>query len=80
VTFEEPVDTKSKEITYQTKKSYQFDELELWVSNEFEGARLNNAVQENDSTVMLYFDSENTPINLSPYYAFKTWSKEPKHI
>jgi len=58
VTFEEPVDTKSKEITYQTKKSYQFDELELWVSSEFDGARPNNVVQENDSTVMLYFDPE----------------------
>ncbi len=80
VVFEEPIDTNNKKIAYQTKRNYQFEELGISVSNEFDGARLNNAVQTNDSTIILYFDPENTPINKSPYYAFKTWSKEPEQV
>ena len=80
VVFEEPVDTKSRKITDQTKKSYEFNALGLWISNEFDAARLNHAAQINDSTVMLRFDPENVPINKSPYFAFTTWSKEPKQI
>lgn len=78
--FKEPINTKDKTITYQTKKTYIFQDMGLSVSNEFDGARLNSASQVNDSTVMLHFNPENTPINKSPYYAFKTWSKEPKQI
>ncbi|WP_190811351.1 M14 family metallopeptidase [Flagellimonas sp. S3867] len=80
VKFKDPVDTKDKQITYQAKKTYQFEKLGVWVSNEFEGAHLNGASQINDSIIVLKFNPENIPINKSPYYAFKTWSDTPKQI
>ncbi len=80
VKFETPVDTKDKPISFQIKKSYEFKDSGVWVSNEFDGARLSGAKQLNDSTILLKFDPENTPINKSPYYAFKTWSDTPKQI
>ncbi|WP_420399248.1 M14 family metallopeptidase [Flagellimonas sp.] len=78
VKFPIPVDTKNKPIALQEKKSYAFEDLGVWVSNEFDGARLNGAQQLNDSTIVLRFDPENTPINKSPYYGFKVWSDSPK--
>ena len=80
VRFEEPVDTGDREISFQSKKSHYLDELGIWVSNEFDGARLNGATQSNDSTVALSILPENLPINKSPYYAFKTWAKEEKTV
>ncbi|MGX1930568.1 M14 family metallopeptidase [Flagellimonas sp. 2504JD4-2] len=80
VKFEIPVDTKDKPISFQTKKSYQFKDLGVSVSNEFDGARLNAASQLNDTTILLQFDPENTPINKSPYYGFKVWSNSPKQM
>ncbi|WP_136466438.1 M14 family metallopeptidase [Flagellimonas onchidii] len=80
VKFETPVDTKDKPISFQIKKNYEFKDSGVWVSNEFDGARLSGAKQLNDSTILLKFDPENTPINKSPYYAFKAWSDTPKQI
>ncbi|TMU56111.1 M14 family metallopeptidase [Flagellimonas algicola] len=78
VKFPIPVDTKNKPIDLQIKKSYAFEDLGVWVSNEFDGARLNGAQKLNDSTIILRFEPENTPINKSPYYGFKVWSDSPK--
>nr|WP_321410767.1 M14 family metallopeptidase [uncultured Allomuricauda sp.] len=80
VSFKNPIDTSDKQISYQTKKTYYFESLGVSVSNEFDGARLNDAVQLNDSTISINFAPENTPINKSPYYAFKTWSDSPKQV
>ncbi len=80
VKFKNPVDTRDRQIDYQTKKTYYFEALGVSVSNEFDGARLNGANQLNDSTITLYFAPENTPINKSPYYAFETWSELPRQV
>ncbi|WP_420602588.1 M14 family metallopeptidase [Flagellimonas sp.] len=80
VAFEKPIDTKNKEISLQTKKNHYFEGLDVWVGNQFDGARLNGASQLNDSTIVLQFDPENLPINKSPYYAFNTWSNTPKQV
>ncbi|MCR9228433.1 MAG: M14 family metallopeptidase [Flavobacteriaceae bacterium] len=80
VKFKNPVDTSDRPIAYQSKKTYYFEELGVSVSNEFDGARLNDASQSNDSTITLHFEPENTPINKSPYYAFKTWSEFPRQV
>ena len=80
VFFEDIVDTNDKTINVQDKKVFSFDKSEVYFSNRFEGARLNDVKKENDSTFILFINPENEPINLSPFYAFKVWSKSPRNI
>ncbi len=80
VAFETPVDTKTKAITYQEKKTYTIDDLGIHASNDFDGARLNGFQKENDSTALVIIQPENEPINNSAYYAFKIWSENPKQL
>ena len=47
--FERPVDTSSKNISYQNKTTYVFKDQNLSFSNQFNGARLNGVKQLNDS-------------------------------
>lgn len=78
VAFNNPVDTNTKHISIQTKQTFHIDDLGVYASNEFDSARLNNFLKENDSTALVVLNPENEPINNSAYYAFKTWSKIPK--
>ena len=78
VAFETPVDTTSKEITFQKKQEYFLEEAGVHASNQFDGARLNDFIKLNDSTARVLILPENKPINRSPYYAFKTWSDNPR--
>jgi len=80
VDFKEPVDTRIKKINTQEKKTYYLPELGIYASNEFDAARLNDLKRENDSTVLVIINPENKPINNSAYYAFKTWSDNPKTV
>lgn len=80
VVFEDYVDTKTKPISFQKKRVFSFDESEVYFSNDFEGARLNNVNQLNDSTFVVSILPENTPINPSPFYAFKVWSSSSKKV
>lgn len=80
VQFKTPVDTKSKTISYQVKTTYFIEDLDLYVDNLFDGARLNGVEKLNDSTALLKVQPENQPINNSAYYAFKTWSTNPKDV
>ncbi len=77
VSFKTPVDTTTKPIDYQKKQTYSLKKLGIYASNEFDGARLNGFEKKNDSTAIVIINPENEPINLSPYYAFKTWSDQP---
>ena len=74
-----PKDTSTKEISYQVKKTYTIDSL-VFADNEFDAARLNDFSKLNDSTYQVTILPENEPINNSPYYAFRVWSKESKKI
>ena len=77
--FPNPVDTNSKEIAYQEKKTYNLNDL-YFADNQFDGARLNNFELINDSTLVATILPENQPINSSPYYAFKLWSSKPAEV
>ncbi len=57
-----------------------FNEGIVFADNEFDGARLNGLKKVNDSTYQVYIKPENTPINKSPWYSFRIWSKEPTKI
>ena len=78
VSFETPVDTTTKHIKIQEKKTYNLQDIDVYASNEFDGARLNGFKKENDSTALVLINPENAPINPSAFYAFKTWSDTPK--
>ena len=77
-TYAKSVDTHSKKIDFQTKKLYRAGNI--FADNRFDGARLNDFKQLNDSTFQVLITPENTPINPSPWYAFKIWSLRPDTI
>ena len=68
--FERPVDTRSRPIAFQGKRSYDFPKQQLQFHNQFDGARLNGVTQINDSVYSMRITPENVPINNSAYYAF----------
>ena len=80
VLFKDTVDTETKPIRYQDKRTFTFTVSGVSFSNQFEGARLNAVDQLNDSVFIVTIQPENEPINHSPYYAFDVWSSSPKEI
>lgn len=66
--------TTDKELSPQYKRVIGAGSPTVWVSNMFEGARLNDFYSKNDSLFEVYIRPENAPINNSPWYAFKIWS------
>jgi hypothetical protein len=73
------VSTLTRPIQYQLKKTYSLGNG-IFCSNEFAGARLNGVVLTNDSIITVLITSENTPINESPWYAFKIWADTIKNV
>jgi len=67
------VSTESVPIQLQYKGTFDLGKG-VFITNEFEGARLNGAVRSNDSLITILISPENSPINMSPWYAFKIWS------
>jgi len=73
------VSTLTRPIQYQLKKTYEPDS-NIYLSNEFDGARLNGVALTGENEVTVLITPENTPINSSPWYAFKIWSEKEKTI
>ena len=67
-------------ITLQVKKTFSVDSIGIYLSNEFDGARLNDVSYINDSTISVQISPENFPINNSPYYSFKLWAKDTARL
>jgi len=74
------VDTHSRPVEYQIKRTFRFPKMAVSVSNEFQGARLNELSKINDSTLSALILPENYPVNMSPWYSFKVWGDEAKNI
>jgi len=72
--------TTNKEISPQHKRTFLFSNTGVYASNEFEGARLNDFYQVNDSVYTAVISAENAPINNSAWYAFKLWAVEQQDI
>ncbi len=72
--FPVPIDTKSKPTELQKKGTFKLSE-NLYADNDFKGARLNNVELINDTLVSIFISPENSPINPSPWYAFRIWTK-----
>lgn len=67
-------ETTTKKINPQYKHTLGIVADGVWLSNEFEGARLNNFYKANDTLYQAIIEPENHPINNSPWYAFKAWA------
>lgn len=66
--------TTDKEIQKQPARIIGAGNPKVWVSNEFDGARLNDFFMREDSVFKILIHPENAPINNSPWFAFKLWS------
>lgn len=73
------VDTSDHPIEEQDKKRYQ-TAGGVTADNLFAAARLNNFMQTGVNTFTIPVQPENSPINMSPWYAFRVYSSEPKSI
>jgi cytosolic carboxypeptidase protein 6 len=67
-------------INLQERKHFIFNNGDLIFSNQFLTGRLTRIDQINDSTFNIFIEPENRPINPSPWYAFKIWSKNSRNI
>ncbi|PRX55187.1 M14 family metallopeptidase [Flagellimonas meridianipacifica] len=74
------VPTVDKPVQRQWKGIWSFEDESVFFSNDFDGARLNGVASDGNNHFTVWITAENTPINVSPWYAFKVWSKEPKEI
>jgi len=72
--------TTNKEISPQHKRTFLFSNTGVFASNEFEGAKLNEFYQVNDSVYTAVISPENAPINNSAWYAFNIWADEQQDI
>ncbi|RKY94417.1 MAG: hypothetical protein DRQ13_08285 [Ignavibacteriae bacterium] len=72
--------TTDKEIFPQHYRTISFSNTNVFVSNEFEGARLNDFYQVNESTYTAVMIPENAPINNSAWYSFKIWAEDEQTI
>lgn len=75
-----PVNTVSREIVTQEKKTFVNSDSDVYADNQFDGARLNNFIKINDTVFRAVIIPENSPINPSPWYAFKIWSADKQTI
>ena len=73
------VNTQIVPIQEQVRKTYDLGNG-IYGSNEFDGARLNGMVLSNDTLITALITPENTPINQSPWYAFKIWADTNRDI
>lgn len=67
------VSTLTKPVQKQWRGTWALKDSTVHFSNEFEGGRLNGVAYDGDNHFTLWFTAENTPINPSPWYAFKIW-------
>lgn len=74
------VSTESRPVQKQWKGIFSFPRGGVYFSNDFKGGRLNGLSRVNDTSYTALITSENTPINGSPWYAFKVWSAKPVAI
>jgi hypothetical protein len=74
------VDTSSRPIERQEKREFSFAADEVYFSNQFDGARLNQIERTGDNSYTVTILPENAPVNMSPWYAFRVWSKKKKEI
>ncbi len=74
------VPTVNKPVQKQWKGIWSFDSDSTFFTNDFDGARLNGVAADGNDHYTVWITAENTPINVSPWYAFKVWTENPRDI
>ena len=74
------VSTLTKPVQRQWRGTWVFQDSTVFFDNQFDGARLNGVAHDGEDHFTLWITAENTPINPSPWYAFKVWSAHPREI
>lgn len=74
------VSTVTRPVEKQWKGVFDKTGDAVFFGNDFAGARLNGVVKIDENTFSVLITPENAPINGSPWYAFKVWSKTSKEI
>jgi hypothetical protein len=72
--------TIDKELEEQARRVIGAGNPRVWVSNEFDGARLSDFTLQGDSLYRVLVRPELSPINNSPWYAFKIWSDDSTRL
>ncbi|MCC5942220.1 MAG: hypothetical protein JJU37_11825 [Balneolaceae bacterium] len=73
-------ETHDRKITQQHKRTTGFLADGVWISNEFVGARVSDVYKIEPYRYRIEVHPEISPINNSPWYAFKIWSDEPAEV
>jgi hypothetical protein len=73
------VNTQTVPIQLQYKGTFDLGDG-VFISNNYNGARLNGVSRTNDTLITILITPENSPINISPWYGFKIWSESEKEI
>lgn len=74
------VETTSRPIEKQTRSVQTFSNGAVSFSNDFDGSRMNAVTMDGPSSFTVTITPENTPVNPSPWYAFKVKSRSPQTI
>ena len=74
------VSTLTKPVQKQWRGTWVFQDSTVFFNNQFEGARLNGVADDGNDHYTLWITAENTPINPSPWYAFKVWSTAQRDL
>lgn len=72
--------SETRPIFDTPRRTFGFLDEGVWISNEFEGGKVNDAWHEGDSDFVVHLSPENVPINASAWYAFKVWSRDTRTI
>lgn len=67
-------------IQLQERRDWLFNKGAIGFTNCFAAARANAVEQLNDSSFMITILPENTPVNPSPWYAFRVWATGSRKI
>lgn len=78
--FPKPVDTSTRSIVTQQKKTYVSPDGTISIDNQFPSARISGLHWVDRSTVDITIEPENAPINPSPWYAFRIVSKQAQQL
>lgn len=72
--------TTSRVIEPVSRTVRDFTDVGVWFGTDFAGARLGRVFNTSDSDFVAVVKPENAPINNSPWYAFKIWSRTRRTI
>ena len=72
--------TETQPLDPHHKRTIGVQSTGVWVSNEFDGARMSDFWQIYENLYHVEIRPENAPINWSSWYAFNAWSNQPQTV